>query len=83
MTKQTTTKTKTIADYCCVTAVESNVCRVAVCRQHGYRVFLKLGHTGQELPKEFERIEASMRRARMVDMALFAAMNQMAAIVHQ
>ena len=57
--------------------VESNVCRIVACRR-GYQVIIKPGHDRQELPSEFVCIEASMRRARIVNHALFAAMYQMA-----
>lgn len=71
-----------IDDYCCTNAVESNVCQIAVCRRHGYRVHVKPGHSRQELPGEFARIEGAMRRAKLMDRALFAAMYQMAATVN-
>lgn len=72
----------TANDYCCVNAVESNICQIVVCRRHGYRVTIKPGHTRQALPREFAAIEAAMRQAGIVNHALFAAMYQMAATVN-
>lgn len=62
---------------CCTNAVESNVVTVRYCRRHGYQATLKIGHKREELPTEFDRIEAAMRRALVVDRPLFAAMWQM------
>ena len=63
-------------------AVESNVCRIVACWR-GYQVVIKPGHDRQELPGEFACIEASMRRAGIVNHALFAAMYQMAGAMKQ
>lgn len=68
---------------CCSGAVESNVCRIVASRRHGYQVMIKPGHSRDEMPGEFVCIEAAMRRAGIVNHALFAAMQQMAARVQE